>query len=250
MGFFKEIEILKKSIIYCLSVFLFLALFFFAFGLKQVSFLGLSFFLPLPTWHSFSVLLFEQIQKDLVPIGVELIVINPLSAFLAQAIISLCLAFIVGFPFFLYRFIKYLSPVFSQQEKNKIIKAWIPSLFLFIAGCLFAYLLLVPTTLRILYGFPAVMELTPFLVVDEFILFVLGLMLVTGIMFLLPIFMVLLSWLGIVKKDFWKSNWRYAISIFLLFSAIITPDGSGITMIMLFVPLSGLYVLGYCLILK
>lgn len=250
MEFFKEIEILKKGIIYCLAVFLFLALFFFAFGVKQVSFLGLNFFLPLPTWHSFSVLFFEQIQKDLVPIGVELIAINPLSAFLAQAIIALCLAFIIGFPFFLYQFIKYLFPAFSQQEKNKIIKAWIPSLFLFIVGCFFAYFLLIPTTLKILYGFPVVMELRPFFVADEFILFVLGLMLVTGIMFLLPIFMVLLSWLGIVKKDFWKSNWRYAISIFLLFSAIITPDGSGITMFMLSVPLAGLYFLGYCLTLK
>lgn len=179
-----------------------------------------------------------------------MIAINPLSAFLAQIIIALFLALIAGFPFFLYNFIKYLSPVFTQQEKNKIIKALIPSFFLFIIGCLFSYFFIIPTTLKVLYGFPIIMGVTPFFVINEFIFFILGLMLVNGIMFLLPVFMVLLSWPGIVKKDFWKSNWRYAIFVFLIFSAIVTPDGSGITMLIFSIPLSCLYFLGYCLTSK
>ena len=251
MEFFKELEKLNKIIIFpCFVLFLFLTFFFFAFGPKEVSFLGTNFFLPLPTWRSFSVLVFSIIQRDLVPVGVELIAINPLSAFLTQVIVSLSLAFVVGFPFFLYQFIKYLSPVFSKKEKYKIIKVWIPSLFLFIAGCLFAYFLLIPTSIRILYDFPVAMGITPFFVANEFIVFVLSLMLVSGLMFLLPIFMNLLSWLGIVEKNFWRNNWRYAAFIFLLFSAIITPDGSGITMLMFSLPLSCLYFLGYCLTLK
>ncbi len=250
MEFFKEAESLIKSISQCLIAFFFLALFFFAFGIKQISLFNLNVFLPVPARQSFAVLFFEQIQKDLVPAGVEMIVISPLSAFLAQAIISLGLALVIGSPFFIYQFIKYLSPVFSHQEKSKIIKVWIPSIFLFITGCVFAYFLLIPTTLNILYEFPIIMGITPFFVVDEFVMFVLGMTLVSGIMFLLPILMVLLSWFDIIKKDFWRNHWRYAASIFLIFSAIITPDGSGVTMLMLSLPLSGLYFLGYCLILE
>ena len=250
MEFLQELEKLQKSISSSLILFFFLFIFFFAFGLKQILFLDFKIFIPWPTWYSFSVLFFEQIQKDLVPAGVELIAINPLSAFLAQTIISLSLAFITGFPFFLYKFIKYLSPVFSQKEKSKIIKILIPSFFLFIIGCLFAYFILIPTTLKILYQFPITMGVVPFFAVNEFIFFILGLMLMNGIMFLLPIFMALLSGLGIVEKTFWRKNWRYAILIFLFFSAIITPDGSGITMLMFSLPLSGLYFLGYCLTLK
>jgi len=240
MEFLQELEKLQKSLFSFLTVFLFFTIFFFAFGPKGL----------LPTQHSFSVLFFQQIQKDLVPFEVELVALNPLSAFLAQVIVSLFLAFIASLPFFLYGFTKYFSPVFSQQEKKQILKILFPSFFLFIIGCLFAYFILIPTTLKILYGFPVVMGVIPFFVVNEFIFFVLGIMLISGIMFLLPIFMVLLSWVGIIKKDFWKNNWRYAVSTFLIFSAIITPDGSGITMLMLSVPLSSLYFLGYCLTAK
>ena len=206
MEFLKEIEGLKKCILPFLFLFLFLSLFFFAFGLKEVKFLGINFFLPLPTFHSFSALFFEKIQKDLVPAGVELIVTNPLSAFLTQLIISFCLALVVGSPFFLYQFIRYLSPVLFQSEKKKITKAWIPSSLLFLAGCFFAYFLLIPVTLKILYIYPVTMGVTPFFSVNEFIVFVLGLTIAAGIMFLLPIFMVLLSYLGIVEKGFWKET--------------------------------------------
>jgi sec-independent protein translocase protein TatC len=56
--------------------------------------------------------------------------------------------------------------------------------------------------------------------------------------------MKFLSSLGLVDSDFWKKNWKYAFFIILVFSAIITPDGTGITMTMLTLPLIGLYSLG------
>ena len=248
MEFFKELADLKRCILSCFLVWLLFSLFFFTFGLKEVEFLGKNFFLPFPALHSISAQFFEKIQKDLMPAGVELVVLNPLAAFLTKLIISLSLGFIVGLPFFLYRLIKYLSPAFLPSEKKKSIQVVIPSFFLFLAGCFFAYFILIPIILKILYIYPVVLGVTPFFTVNEFIFFVLGLMIVSGIMFLLPIFMLLLSSLGIVEKDFWKSNWRYAVLLFLIFSAIITPDGSGLTMIIMSLPLCGLYFLGYAII--
>lgn len=250
MEFFKELANLKKCILTCFLVWLSFSFFFFTFGLKEVEFRGANFFLPLPTIYSISTQFFEKIQKDLVPSGVTLIVTDPLSAFSAQILISLCLALLVSFPFLLYQLIKYLSPVLSQSEKKKITKVWAPSLFLFLAGCFFAYFLIIPATLKVLYIYPATMGAIPLFNLNEFVTFVLGLVIATGVMFLLPIFMILLSYLRIVEKDFWKRNWRYAVLVFLIFSAIITPDGSGLTMIMLSCPLTCLYFLGYLSILK
>lgn len=250
MKFLKELEELKRSFLPLLFLVLVLSLFFFAFGPREIDFSGTKLFLPWPTFRSFSVLVFDRIQGDLVPAEVELIVTNPLSAFLTQVIISLFLSSFIILPFFLYRLIKYLSPALSQTEKKKNIKVLLPSLLLFLAGCFFAYFLVIPATLKILYIYPVVMGVTPFFSVNEFIVFVLGLTIATGVMFLLPIFMILMSRLGIVDKNFWKKNWRYAVLIFLIFSAIITPDGSGLTMIMLSVPLFCLYFLGYLFIPK
>jgi sec-independent protein translocase protein TatC len=106
---------------------------------------------------------------------------------------------------------------------------------------------LIPATFKILYPFATNIGATPFFSLEEFMSSVFSLMVITGIMFLLPIFMVLLSFLGIVKPDFWISKLRFAALFFLIFTAIITPDGTGITMLILFFPLIGLYLIG-CLL--
>jgi Sec-independent protein secretion pathway component TatC len=66
---------------------------------------------------------------------------------------------------------------------------------------------------------------TPFFELENFLTLVLGLMLATGILFLTPIFMGLLSYFGLISP--------------------ITPDGSGITQLILSFFLAGLYFLGY-----
>ena len=244
MGFFKEFKEFIKSILFWVYLLIGFSFFFFLFGLKEIELFGRNLFLPLPTLHSFSVQIFGIIQQDLLPAGVQLIVTNPLSAFLAQILISLLLAFILTTPVFLYKIIGYLSPALFEKEKKAIIRVLFPSAFLFLLGCFFAYLILIPLTFRVLYPYTTVIGAIPFFSVNEFITLVFGLMMAVGIMFLLPVFMVFLSSLGIVKPDFWKNNWRYAILIFLIFSSIITPDGTGITMIMLSAPFTGLYFLG------
>ena len=207
--------------------------------------LGFSFlFFLLPIGHSFSVMVFEMIRQDLLPTGVQLMVTNPLSAFLAQMMVSLLSAFIVTLPILLYRMMRYFLPALFEKEKKVTIWILFPSILLFFAGCLFAYLFLVPVTFEVLYPYATAIGATPFFSVQEFISSVFGLMIVTGVMFLLPIFMALLNFLGVVNTDFWRSKWRYAILSFLIFSAIITPDGTGITMMVLVIPLSGLYGLG------
>jgi sec-independent protein translocase protein TatC len=247
MELFKELEELKKVILSVLLIFVILTFVFFLVGLREVNFLGKDIIIPYPQLNSFSAEIFNKMQKDLVPPGVELIVTGPLSAFSAQAFISMCLSLMVGSPYFLYKIISYLTPVLSGEEKRKIAKVWFPSLFLFLGGCAFAYIFLIPLTLDVLYKYPAILGANSFLNIGEFVFFSMGIMIVVGLIFLLPAFMILLSSLGLIKKNFWKKNWRYAMIIFLIFSAVITPDGSGLTMILLSVPLSGLYFLGYAL---
>ena len=245
MSFFQEFREFGKSILPWLYFFLAFSVFFFVLGLKEIEIFGKNLLLPLPTINSFSAQFFERIQQDLVPNGVQLIVTNPLSAFLAQVLVSLLMAFICTFPLFLYKMISYLSPALFEHEKKAVLKVLIPSTFLFVSGCLFAYFILIPLTFKILYLYTGAMGVIPFFSVNEFVTLVLGFIIAVGIMFLLPVFMALLSYSRIVEADTWKKNWRYSILIFLMFSAIITPDGSGMTMLLLSLPLAGLYFLGW-----
>lgn len=250
MGFFRELKELIKSILSWLCLLVGFAFFLFLFGLKEVEVLGRNIFLPVPTLYSFSSQVFAIIRQDLLPPGVELIVTNPLSAFLAQVTLSLLLAFILTLPYFLYKIIKYLSPALFEKEKKAVIWILLPSALLFFAGCVFAYFLLIPATFRVLYPFATAIGAVPLFSVPEFITLVFGIMVAVGVMFLLPVFMLFLSRLGVVAPDFWKNNWRYALLILLIFSAIITPDGTGISMAILSTPLVGLYFLGVIVTIK
>lgn len=211
-------------------------------------FIGFSFsFFLFPLSDSLSVQVFRKIQLDLLPQGVQLIVTNPMSAFISQMLLAVLLAFVITFPFLLYKIIKYLAPALFKHERKLIFQSLLPSVLLFFAGCVFSYYFLIPSTLKILYQYALNIGATPFFSLEEFMSSVFNLMVISGFMFLLPIFMVLSSFLNIVKKDFWKNKLRYASLFFLIFTAIITPDGTGITMLILFFPLIGLYLVG-CLL--
>ena len=68
-----------------------------------------------------------------------------------------------------------------------------------------------------------------------------------GLIFELPVFMVALSYFGVVKPEFWKIHWRIAVVIMVIIGGVITPDASGITQMMVAVPMMVLYAIGYAI---
>jgi sec-independent protein translocase protein TatC len=60
--------------------------------------------------------------------------------------------------------------------------------------------------------------------------------------------MYTVSMSGIVDSKFWRKNIRYAILGMVIFGAIVTPDGSGITMWFIAIPMMALYLGGMIVI--
>lgn len=192
-------------------------------------------------------MVFNQISEDLMTSSIQFIVTDPLTAFVSHILISITLAFILAFPFLVYAVTVYLSPALYPKEKRGLYKIIIPSTALFLSGCVFAYFFIIPTTFKLLYEFAGTLGAVQFFLVNEFIYLIFGLMITTGIIFLLPIFMILLTFLGFVGPNFWLEKWKYSLMACLVFSAVVTPDGTGVTMALLCIPLVALYLLG-CII--
>ena len=245
MSFLDQLEELGKAIRSWIYTFIFFFLFFFIFGIGQVTIFGKEFTFIRPGMHSFSTLMFERIRDDLLTEEIELIVTNPLEALWAQIGIALFLAFAITLPYFLYKLITFFSSAFTKKEKKIVVKSIVPGSLLFIFGGLFSYFLLIPITFHVLYEYVLMVEARPFFDISEFIFYVLVLVLGVGILFMFPILMVTLTKFGLVSARGWKENWRYAFIGFLIFSAILTPDGSGVTMLILSIPLTVLYLGGY-----
>lgn len=216
-------------------------LFFFTCNVETVTVFGRVTTLPVPSDISFAADFFTLLVTNVAPVSIPLVVTSPMAAFVVQFKLAFLLAIFFTFPVFLLRLLSYLAPALYQHERRLLYALIAPATLLFFLGGYFAYAYLAPATFTILYTFTAPIGAVPLLGVNEFIGLTLALLLMSGIMFTLPVFMVLLTALRALRASFWWQNFRYAFVFFLIVSAIITPDGSGVSMVLLSLPVSALY---------
>ena len=137
-----------------------------------------------------------------------------------------------------------MKPALKEREINVGRTITIPAIGLFIGGCIFSYTLVVPYILDFLYKYGESAGLVTFLNIMDFVTFVLQFLLAFGISFQLPLIMYAVSLSGLVDTKFWRRNLRYAIIAIIVFGAVITPDGSGVTMWFISLPMIALYFAG------
>jgi len=244
MAIWDEARKVKGVFIPWVYIFAGLGIFFFFFTFGKVNVLGHQIYMIYPSDRSIASEIFIMMQRDLVPVGVKLIVTEPTSAFTVQAGIAVAAAFILSFPILLWKAMSYVMEALYKRERKALIRVVVPSVALFTGGVIFGYKTILPLTFKVLYGYAGVVGAETFFTMQDFASFILLFSIGCGCMFLLPVVMAMLNSLGMTNRDMWRNNWRYAFVIFLIFSAIITPDGSGITMMLLSVPLTGLYFVG------
>lgn len=193
---------------------------------------------------SYAMRMFLSVKEALLPDGVFVVALGPVSSFVAPIVVALLVALLATFPVGMAFVGRFLRPALSRKEYRILRSYALPSLILFYAGCALAYFFIIPTTFRLLYSFAEPIGVEPFFALDEFISSVFLLTLSVGVVFLLPIFMTAASRIGLIPSGFWIRHWRGAIVSAILFSAVVTPDGSGVTMAFLSVPLIALYGIG------
>ena len=241
---FAEIKIFLQSITHWLLLLLIFTVFFFTCNVDTVTLFGRVFIAPVPKDPSFSAELFTMMVRDIVPAGVPLLVTGPMVAFVAQIKIALFLALFFTSPVLGFSIVQYLAPALYKRERMYLYMVSTSACALFGVGALFAYSLIIPATFRVLYTFTEPIGVTAFLGVSEFIGMTLALVFVTGLSFTLPVVMILLTALRVVPALFWWQKFKYTFVFLLIASAIITPDGSGISMALMTLPVSALYGVG------
>ena len=213
--------------------------------------LKLLLFYPYPDpFNNLAIQLTSYMKEALLPPEVKLIQTAPGQAFFAQIYVSLLIGIIGSMPIIIKEIFGFISPAivddrkYQQKKKIGIVNVFLPAISLFIAGIIFSYILVIPFTLDFLYKYGQAIGVETFLNINDFISFVLQFFLGFGIAFELPIIMYAIALTGIINTKFWRNSFRYAVIIFVIFGAIITPDGSGITMWFVAVPMIVLYLIG------
>lgn len=169
----------------------------------------------------------------------SLVFISPQEAFLSYLKISLFSGLVLSVPVILFNALKFIWVALNKREKSVFIAYLIAGVLLFGAGILFSYYIALPAAINFLLSFSSDL-IRPFISVAKYISFSVFLMLAFGVAFETPLFIVLLTRLGIVNSRTLRKQRRYFIILLFIISAMLTPPDV-ITQILLAVPLIVLY---------
>jgi sec-independent protein translocase protein TatC len=159
--------------------------------------------------------------------------------------VALLAAIAMAMPILVYEVLAFVSPGLTKQERRWVIPIVVGASFAFVAGAAFAYYVELPPALRFLLNSGD--DIRPMINVTGYVDFVTRLMLVTGIVFELPLFVMGLAKLRIVTSRKLLGWWRYAIVLAFIASAIVTPSIDPITQSVVAGPMIVLYFAGIIL---
>ena len=165
------------------------------------------------------------------------------SAFDLKLKISLYVGLIVSSPVWLYQVFAFLVPGLTRTEKKYTFGFLFTAIPLFLAGCAAGWIVL-PHVVELMTGF-APPEDSAFINAQGYFDFVLKLVVAIGIAFVLPVFIVLLNFAGVISAASIIKSWRIAILVIVLFTAIATPAADVVSMFLLAIPMVMLYFAAY-----
>jgi sec-independent protein translocase protein TatC len=173
----------------------------------------------------------------------KLHVTAPTDAFFVTLQLAFVIGLILGSPVIVSQVWGFLQPALYEHERRYITPFMIAGIGLFIAGVLMAYLWVLPVAMKFLITKFQADYLEFIITATAYFGFVTRLLLAFGIMFEVPVLMVLLAVMGLVSpKTFAK--WRpYALVVASILAAMLTPPDVA-SMLGLMFPVVFLYEVG------
>lgn len=160
-------------------------------------------------------------------------------AFFTYLKVSFLAGIIVATPVLFYQFWMFISPGLYRNEKKYLMPIVILSVFFFLVGSSFGYFIVFPYGFRFFLGF-ATESIQAMPSMKEYLSFASKMLLAFGFVFELPLVLTFMARMGLVTVPFLKKNRKYAILLFFVGSALITPPDV-VTQIMMAMPLMLLY---------
>ncbi|CAB4890086.1 unannotated protein [freshwater metagenome] len=163
-------------------------------------------------------------------------VLGPLNLQIKVALMS---GFIFSAPVWIYQLWAFVAPGLHKRERRRSIFFFLAAVPFFAIGSVMGYLIL-PVAVRVLLGFTPG-SLTNLVRFDDYLDFVLRIILLFGGAFELPVFLLALNIVGVLSARSILKPWRIAIFLIVLFTAMFTPTADPLTMSLLALPLIFFY---------
>jgi len=186
-------------------------------------------------------IILEFIQESLLPGGVDLIAFNWLDPFYIYFLVAFIIAFLVTLPYLSWELYKFITPALYEHERKGVFTFVIVVVLLFVVGAAYAWFLLLPTTFSVLHNFVSQSRVLPFFSVKDFYNMVAFGLLGSGIFYTFPVIIWIIVKADLLEVESLKRNRKQLFVGLLFVTAILSPDPTPFTMLLMSVPFYILY---------
>ncbi|HEX6197467.1 MAG TPA: twin-arginine translocase subunit TatC [Jiangellaceae bacterium] len=161
---------------------------------------------------------------------------KPTDALFVPMRIAMLTGFVFGAPVWIYQLWSFITPALYRNEKRwalAVIGAAVP---MFAAGVALG-IWIMPHAWQFLLSFTPTENVSNHIIFEEYLNFFIRVVLVFGIGFLLPVFVVLLNAIGVLRHETLSSARRWVIVGIFVFAGVATPTGDPITLLALATPM-------------
>lgn len=170
----------------------------------------------------------------------ELINISMAGQFTTHIVVSIIAGFVVAFPYIIFEIWRFIKPGLHKTERKYANGMVFYTSFLFITGVLFGYYIIAPLSVNFLGGYHVSDSVTNQIDLNSYFSTISTLVLASGLVFELPMFMYFLTKIGVVTPQSLRQYRRHAVVGILVMAAIITPPDVS-SQVLVFFPLMLLY---------
>lgn len=180
--------------------------------------------------------------------GQSLIYLNPAGGFSFILLISVYVGLAVAAPVIIHQLYCFVRPVLSKKIQHYSLAVLICSLVLLVCGVTFGYIFAIPGALHFLYEF-AGEYVEASLTAESYLNFVVAYTLGLGLVFQLPLLLMLIHWIKPLTPSGLLKSERWIIVLAFVAAAIITPTPDPLNQTIIALPVIIIYQLGVIAVL-
>ncbi len=166
---------------------------------------------------------------------------KPTEAFMLSMKLSFFAGIMISFPLLMYYILSFVLPGLKKEERKALWPALAIGFGLFLLGSGFAYFVVLQNVLEFFYNYSSGMNIENDWRIGYYISFATQFVLIFGLAFELPVIVMTFVKIGLLSYETMRNTRAYAALAIVIIAAVITPTPDAFTLMLLALPMYGLY---------
>ncbi len=182
------------------------------------------------------------LANPVIQLGIELITTTPMEPIMVKLKVSIVVGVVIALPIIIWQIWSFILPALKQNEKKYLYMIVPSSVILMLAGIAFAFLFVIPIGLRfLLFTGQDVVTSTTLVTKASYLSFIIRFLLSFGLIFQLPVILLLLIRIGVLSPDSLAKKRKYAFFGIVVVVMLISPTPEIMTQGLMVLPTYMLY---------